>query len=73
MIHPAAKRKIRTATFIVFVLFTLAILFSTGEDSSIFSIFIMSIYFGLLVSTIFFILISIITYIITLVSGWLNN
>ncbi|MEK6266558.1 MAG: hypothetical protein N2B06_17570 [Clostridium sp.] len=73
MIHSVAKRKIRTATFVVFILFSLAFLFSAGEDSSIFSIFTMSIYAGLIVSAIFFVLASIITYIITLISGWLTN
>lgn len=73
MISPAAKRKIRTATLVVFILFSLAFLFSTGGDSSIFSIFIMSIYAGLVVAAVFYVLLSIFTYVVTLISGWLNN
>lgn len=73
MIHPAAKNKIKKATFVVFILFSLAFLFSTGGESSIISIILMSVYAGLVISAIFFVLSSILAYLITLLSNWLNT
>ncbi|SIN88848.1 hypothetical protein SAMN05878443_0323 [Carnobacterium alterfunditum] len=73
MINSTAKRKIRTATLVVFILCSLAFLFSTGGDSSVFSVFIISIYAGLVVAAVFYVLLSIFKYVVTLISGWLNN
>ena len=54
MVQPAVKNKIKIASRVVFVWFSLAFFFSSGED--ILPSFFMSIYAGLFIATICFLL-----------------
>ncbi|MFL2134489.1 hypothetical protein [Desemzia sp. FAM 24101] len=60
MLEPGVKKKIKNASRVVFVWFSLAFLFSSGED--ILPSFFMSIYAGLIIATICFLLFNLFAY-----------
>lgn len=64
MLQPATKHKIKIATRIIFVLYTLLFAFSSGEDQSFIVIFIASIFFGLIFAGICYILLTFGTYLV---------
>ncbi|SEK57455.1 hypothetical protein SAMN04488700_0843 [Carnobacterium iners] len=73
MISHAAKRKIQKFSLVIFFLYSFAIFLSSGGESSLFSIFFMSLYAGLVVSLISYFLLSIIVYIAVFINSWLNH
>jgi Flp pilus assembly protein TadB len=73
MVYPATKQKIKKVSLLIFFLYSLAIFFSSGGESSLFSIFFLSLYAGLVVSLISYFLLSLIVYIAVFVNSWFTH